>query len=587
MSSGAPSLDEVELETRHVGHFPVLRALIGQLRIDTAIEEALPKDPRNRVSDAQCIVAMVLNVLSGRCALYSMGEFFEHVDTEVVLGADCPPDALNDARLAAALDHVFDFGVDSLMGRIVGAYLGREGAPDAYSAYLDTTSISLHGNYDVIPATGAPAPARGFSKDHRPDLKQLIFGLSVHGAAGVPLTSAMLDGNTSDKAANLGTLDQLGQLLPKSDDVTVVGDSKLVDAQTFGRLLAEDLHFLSLVPLTYGVRSALVEEVRTAGKPLPELARSPGRRKADPAVVYRGQSFVREMKVEDAEGNRRAHPMTLLVVRSDAQETGFDNAFDKRLAKETRRFESALKKATRKRFRCRADAEAARDTAMALLKWQTVELAVQPVEVRDKRSGPGRPRKGDKPPTHTEFTLVAGTLQRDETAIAKDRFHAAHFVLVTDRTDWDDARILQEYRDQSLIEGHCGFRWLKNIASVAPILLETPHRIAALGFVFMLALMVRNYFQFELRRQLQDQNETVRGRKRRIRTKNPTTETALLNFMGLSTVLVYAGDTLLTRRGPSLSDDARTILRLLQIPHEVYTTPLEKWPSLAPKTSGM
>ena len=33
----APTVDEVELDTRHVGHFPVMRALIGQLGIDTAI----------------------------------------------------------------------------------------------------------------------------------------------------------------------------------------------------------------------------------------------------------------------------------------------------------------------------------------------------------------------------------------------------------------------------------------------------------------------------------------------------------------------------------------------------------------------
>ncbi len=55
--------------------------------------------------------------------------------------------------------------------------------------------------------------------------------------------------------------------------------------------------------------------------------------------------------------------------------------------------------------------------------------------------------------------------------------------------------------------------------------LHTPSRIAALGVVLMLALMVRNYIQFELRRQLVAQEKTVPSRLRRPTTK-PTTETA-------------------------------------------------------------
>jgi transposase len=62
-------------------------------------------------------------------------------------------------------------------------------------------------------------------------------------------------------------------------------------------------------------------------------------------------------------------------------------------------------------------------------------------------------------------------------------------------TDWDadewSARVLDEYRHQSMVEGHTGFRWLKRPAAVAPVFLETPTRIRALGFVFMIALMVR------------------------------------------------------------------------------------------------
>ena len=581
-------LDTLDLQTRHLGHLPLIRALISKLGVDAVLDDLLPKDPRNRVSDADCVAAMILNILSGRCALYSMPQFFEQVDTDVVLGSHCSADAFNDTRLAAALDHLFDVGTDHILGRVVQAYLARPDAVGDYSVFVDTTSIALQGAYDVIPAEGAPTPRRGFSKDHRPDLKQLVFGLSLHGAVGIPLTSSSLDGNTSDKAANQWNVELLAELLPDEDDVTVVGDSKLVDAEVMGQLMREGFHFVSLVPKTYSVRSELVERVRLDGAELPELARSRGRLKADPDVVYRGRSFTREMTVvEPGSGEKRDEEMTLLVVYSDGQAAKFDNALTKRLVKEEGRFMRAVKRANKRRFRCEADAEAARKEALGMLNLQTVDLRIEAVDVIEKRPKAGRPKKGDKPPSHTEYRLEYDDLDRNEDAIDKARFHAAHFLLVTDRTDWDDTRILAEYRHQSAIEGHSGFRWLKNVALVAPVFLKTPHRIAALGLVFILALMVRNYLQFELRRGLKSSDRTVRGRKPRVRTKAPTAETALLNFVGINTILVFDGDTVVQRKTEALRPDANTVLDVLGVPPEVFKKPYEKWPPLAPEMPGM
>ena len=102
----------------------------------------------------------------------------------------------------------------------------------------------------------------------------------------------------------------------------------------------------------------------------------------------------------------------------------------------------------------------------------------------------------------------------------------------------------------------------------------------------MFALMVRNYLQFELRRTLAATDKTVRGRKKRVRTKIPTAETALLNFMGLSSVWICLGDRFLQRKVEKMKPDALTILELLHVPPEVFWMPFDKWPPLAPETSG-
>ena len=577
--------DDFDLSSRHLAHLPLIRALVKKLGIDDAVNELSPKDPRSRVSDADCVAAMIVNILSGRCALYSMPTLLEHVDTDIVFGSECPADAFNDSRLASALDHLFAVGTDNVLGRVVSSLLTRPEQPRSYSVFMDTTSIALKGAYDTDVVAGAPVPLRGFSKDHRPDLKQLVFGLSLHGSVGTPLTCATLDGNTADKEANRWTIEQLAEQLPDKDDVTVVGDSKLVDAELFGHLQQEGFHFVSLVPKTYNVRGELIERLRLEGAELAELARARGRLKSDPDSVYRGRSFTRPMRVVDPRTKEVTTPdMTLLVVHSDTQRIKFAAALDKRLVREEKAFMAAVKKANKRSIRCQADAESVRETVLQQLKWQTTDLVIEEVEVVDKRQGPGRPKKGDEPPSHVEYRLVYDQLERATEVIEKARFHASHFVLVTDRMDWSDERILQEYRNQSAIEGHTGFRWLKNVALVAPVFLKTPSRIAALGLVFILALMVRNYLQFELRRQLKATNQTVGGRKKNTRTKKPTTETALIHFMGVSCIRVSSGDRILQRKADTLTADAKVVLDLLRIPPDIFTRPFEKWPLFESET---
>ena len=585
--------DDLDLQPAQLAHLPLVRAVISQLGIDAVLHDRLPKDPRARVSDADCICVMILNILQGRVALYQMERFLDHVDTDIVLGTDCPADAFNDARLAAALDHVFDEGTDSILAEVVSRFLQGDVAPGAYCVHGDTTSVKLFGRYDVVPDEGAPTPANGFSKDHRPDLKQLIFGLSLHGAAGIPLTATVLDGSTSDQVANRLNIDQLAELLPPEDDVTFVGDCKLVDAVTLGRLCDEGFHFISLVPESFNVRRELIEAVRLGQGERVELARRPGRRKADPDQVYSGCSFVRPMAVQDPHVEGKAGledvDMRFVVVHSLALQKRFDAMLDKKLVAEEKRFAKAHRRFAIDPFACAEDAEKVANKLRKKLKLHQADLRIVEEEVTLKRPRPGRPRKGEEAPTTTEIRLVFEGLEPDPELIAQARFHAAHFALVTDHLDvetWSDADILAEYRHQHLIENHCGFRWLKNVADVAPVFLKTPRRIAALGLVFVLALMVRNYIQFKLRARLHETKSTLPDRKGRP-TDKPTTETALMCISKAAVVLVMSGDAVLDRRVSGLDEHALTLLAMLDVPAEVYATPREKWPPLAPATSGM
>lgn len=588
------ALRDFQLHPKPLGHLPLVRRVIENLGIRDVFDRILPKDPRARVSDGDCVALMLLNILQGRVALYSMQDWLEQTDWEVVLGPDCPPDAFHDARLAACLDHIFEYGTDEILTEVVTAYLTSPDAPREYTVHGDTTSLKVYGAMDHRIDEGGPRATYGYSKDHRPDLKQLIYGLSLHGAAGIPLTSNLLDGNTSDHFANRLQIDQLAELLPDEHDVTLVADCKLFDAHTLGRLLLQEFHFVTLVPGNHKVRSELVESVRAKGIALRELSRQPGPAKADPERVYRGASFERTMTVgltkEVGSNAEREVKLRFLVIESSQLAATYDASLDGRLASAEAAFRTTFARVTKKPFGCRADADAAvaklqKEKSLALLQANIEVISRVETMPRPRR---GRPRSGEDAPTREVFEPVLREIVRKEEEIEKDRFHSRHFVLATDHVDassWSDQRVLEEYRHQHIIEGDTGFRWLKNVAAVAPVFLETPRRIAALALVFVLGLMVRNYIQFTLRRRLAETKETVLDRKKNP-TRNPTTETALLRFAGVVGLRIEVGDHVV-RQVHGIDAHCLTVLEMLRVPIEAFTMPHGKFQPTGPPNSGI
>jgi transposase len=429
--------------------------------------------------------------------------------------------------------------------------------------------------------TGCP-PDR--LKDHRPDLKQLVFGMCIHGSCGVPLTMGLHDGNTSDSVANRGHLSKLGALLPAPDDVTVVADCKLVDGETLGLLTGSGFHFVSLVPKTFNVRGELIDEVWSHAPDVadwPILATKPGAKKADPMRHYRGMSRTGAFNVAFPAPSPDESPVEslelfrCLVVHSEDLEARFDSSIDGKLEREAAKLQKTHKRLLAEEYACAADAEQAVGPLVRKLKWHVASVTVEERQVVEKRSKRGRPRK-DAPPPETRTVYVPQVhLVRDNEVIARARRHASCFVLVTDWSteEWYDERVLSEYRYQSLIEGHTGFRWLKGPAAVAPVFLDTPSRIRALGFIFMVALMVRNYIQFTLRAAMKDRGQGILHPFRKRPDDNLTTEMALVWFEGVIATSLRQPGGPWVRQLPKLPEPALEVLELLDISAEVFRVP--------------
>ena len=114
--------------------------------------------------------------------------------------------------------------------------------------FFDTTSIYFEGR-------GGTIGQRGFSKDHRPDLKQMVVG-AVIDDKGRPICCEMWPGNTAD----VKTLIPIAERMRKRFGIAqfcIVADRGMISNDTVNKLEEEG------IPYILGVRMRLVKKVKT------------------------------------------------------------------------------------------------------------------------------------------------------------------------------------------------------------------------------------------------------------------------------------------------------------------------------------
>src|SRR3954454_7133496 len=102
--------------------------------------------------------------------------------------------------------------------------------------FLDTTSLSFTG------AGGKSLGKRGYSKDHRPDLMQMIVGVVID-AEGRPVCSEMWSGNTADVSVLVPVIDRLRSRFGIGR-VCVVADRGMISAPTIAALEERGLEYV-------------------------------------------------------------------------------------------------------------------------------------------------------------------------------------------------------------------------------------------------------------------------------------------------------------------------------------------------------
>lgn len=421
----------------------------------------------------------------------------------------------NDDGIGRVLDRIHDYGTWKIFSAVcLNAF--RKFSVDCSVVHQDTTSVSVWGDYK--PELGDPMRiVHGFSKDKRPDLKQFILSLlCVEG--NLPCHAGILDGNAADKKTNGKIISELPRIMARHGvepkGFIYVADSALATEENLS-LLGDDILFITRLPENFSVCRKLIGSNVGSWQQVGQL--SSLRKKTD--AGYR----LREDLVELYGRTYRA-----LVVHSDAHDRRRQKRIDKAVKKDAEVVTSAAKELSRKEFFCLPDAEKA---AAALKQGDFHRIAFsfepRPVYGRGRPSTNGtRLVKGMRYRVHT-------TINENQTAIEKLRQEAGCFVLLTnvapeEKTGTD---ILKIYKEQDGIERN--FAFLKDPLVVNDIFLKKPHRIEAMGLIFVLSLLLWRLMERAMREKVKKEDLTLQGWNNTTTVK-PTSFMMVSKFMDVS-----------------------------------------------------
>ena len=199
--------DVVQVET--LDHLGIVAGLVDKLKLLERVDARVPisKTHGAIVTYGQSIKVMIINGLGfTQNPIYLSPTFFEGKDVCARMGERIEAQHLNVDVHGPTLDAIYKYGTKALLTEMANE-ISQEFIPATgrQNRHLDTSSLKVCGDYAVEhlypdDTNRPPLPYCGHSKDHRPDLKQLVISLTIIGPAQLPIWYVGLDGNSSDKA---------------------------------------------------------------------------------------------------------------------------------------------------------------------------------------------------------------------------------------------------------------------------------------------------------------------------------------------------------------------------------------------------
>jgi Transposase len=387
------------------------------------------------------------------------------------------------------------------------------------TSHLDSSSFHLHGKYEQeLPSVAffcketdenqsdisstnnreSPVPIKityGYSRDHRPDLKQFILDLICSGDGDVPLFLRVASGNESDNSIFASICQDFKKQL--NLDSLMVADSALYTAPNLEMLT--NLRWLTRVPLSLKQGQQLVSQLK---------------------VTEFSDSSVMGYRWSEQRSNYGGIAQRWLVVESSFRGESDRRKLEKNLKKAELESKKKLRELSNVEFACSADAFSAANRLSQQLKYYNL------TQISSREATAKTDSNMSSSPAISSSSLifkVQAQLDLNASVVAKETQASGRFILATNVLDLEVLKpdeMIVKYQEQQSAER--GFWFLKDpLFFTNSVFLKSPERIEALALVMGLCLLVYTFGSRLLRHNLQLTNSTVKNQLDKA-TKRPT-----------------------------------------------------------------
>lgn len=455
------------------------------MNIVQLIDDRLGTFEGETLSAGETIAGMIINGLGFSNKPLSLTPlFFKHCPLSLLFHDGVKAEDFNRFKLGRVLDRCHGYGTELLFSEISLNVCRQEKVDTTYNS-LDTTSFTLSGDYLAKTDDETVAIKLGHSKDHRPDLKQVMLEMMVTHDGGIPLLGKVLDGNSSDNTVFKERSEQLIESFKNSETPRyVIADCKLYTEKNAPNL--NDLLFVTRIPSNITLVGETIDRALDSSN--------------DWQILDDGRKM-QTFEVEHYGMQQRWH-----VLSSETSKQRAIKQVDKKVTKEASAIKKQLFHLQAQRFNCAKDATSAAEVLAK--KWKYHDLkGIETVE-HLSYEGKGRPKKNQQP-TLKKYQVI-GENEQDFIKIERVKAQEAHYIIGsnTDSKALSDQEVVHAYKEQHQVER--GFRFLKDpLFFASSLFVKTPKRIMALLMVMLLSLLVYGIAERRMRASLAEQKETL------------------------------------------------------------------------------
>lgn len=537
-------LTNQEVTTKNLDHLGLIAGMCDEIGLVSTIDQEAGQQAFNKsLTYGEVVKCMILNGLGfvGR-TLYLYSEYFEDKPLDLLFEKDLDSKQIDNNVLGRTLDKLFEIGVNELFTKIALSAINTLGI-EVRSLHLDSTSFHVDGEYTVSEEDDVEriGIVKGYTRDHRPDLKQVILQLITSNEGNIPIFMAAASGNTDDKTGFETIVKKhLGSLREAVENRYLVGDSALYVPKTIS-LIAKEGFFVTRVPGTIKKGAELIENIS----------------KDEMFKLDDGYKVI-EYKSDYAE-----IPQRWLVFFSQKAFAREERTFEKNYKKWSENERKNFYKLCMRDFACKEDAQKSLDKFEKTLKYTT--LNSRTIEKSPVYSKKGRPKKGENPDSYKYFikAIISNCDTKKEKLLSKKGF----FVLSTndlENVNFKPDQVLKIYKSQQCVER--GFRFLKSPEFlVSALFLKKPERIEALLMVMTICLLVYSAIEHKAREALKV-NDCYFPTQLKKPGQRPTARWIFYCFLGIHILYLNSCKKMVT----NLRERHKTILYCLGPPYQKF-----------------